>query len=224
MTTVAVMQPYFMPYAGYFRLFSAADVFVMFDCVQFPRRGWVHRNRFALHDGGLDWLTLPVMKCPRETLIGELKFAPDAAARLAAGIQRFPELRKASAQRSVLLDLVTDIAEASMADYLCAQLASVAAMLGLSRSIVRSSELSIDPGAHGQARVIEITKAMGATRYINSPGGRDLYDAKAFAHHGIELKFLTPFRASSHSILTLLLADSAAAVASLVGHETTLCS
>jgi hypothetical protein len=39
MTTVAVMQPYFMPYAGYFRLFAAADVFVLFDCVQFPRRG-----------------------------------------------------------------------------------------------------------------------------------------------------------------------------------------
>jgi hypothetical protein len=48
MATVAVMQPYFMPYAGYFRLFCAADVFVMFDCVQFRRRGWVHRNRFPL--------------------------------------------------------------------------------------------------------------------------------------------------------------------------------
>ena len=38
MTTIAVMQPYFVPYAGYFRLFAVADVVVMFDCVQFPRR------------------------------------------------------------------------------------------------------------------------------------------------------------------------------------------
>ena len=76
MTTVAVMQPYFMPYAGYFRLFAAADVFVLFDCVQFPRRGWVHRNRFATAAGHLDWLTLPLLKCPRETRIDELAFAP----------------------------------------------------------------------------------------------------------------------------------------------------
>jgi hypothetical protein len=45
MTTVAVMQPYFLPYPGYFRLFAAADQVALFDCVQFPRRGWVHRSR-----------------------------------------------------------------------------------------------------------------------------------------------------------------------------------
>ena len=54
------MQPYFVPYAGYFRLFAAADVFVAYDCVQFPRRGWVHRNRLPTATGMSDWLTLPV--------------------------------------------------------------------------------------------------------------------------------------------------------------------
>jgi hypothetical protein len=224
MTTVAVMQPYFMPYAGYFRLFAAADVFVMFDCVQFPRRGWVHRNRFPLGDGRLDWLTLPVMKCPRETRIDELAFATDAHARLTADIQRFPELSKAHANRSALLDLVTNTGTGTMADYLCGQLANLAAMLCLPSAIVRSSQLSIDPNAHGQARVIEIAKAVGATRYINSPGGRELYDARVFADHGMELKFLTPFEASTHSILTLLLAQPVAVVASMIGLETTLIS
>jgi hypothetical protein len=38
--SVAIMQPYFIPYAGYFRLFAATDLFVIYDCVQFPRRGW----------------------------------------------------------------------------------------------------------------------------------------------------------------------------------------
>src|SRR6202011_2722341 len=83
MTTVAVMQPYFVPYAGYFRLFTAADIFVAFDCVQFPRRGWVHRNRLALTPGNSDWLTLPIQKSDRDTRIDELVFAPDARARLA---------------------------------------------------------------------------------------------------------------------------------------------
>ena len=45
LTTIAVMQPCFVPYAGYVRLFAASDLLVVFDCVPFPRRGWVHRNR-----------------------------------------------------------------------------------------------------------------------------------------------------------------------------------
>ena len=71
------MQPYFFPYAGYFRLLAAADRFIILDTVQFPRRGWVHRN--CVHkDGKENWITLPIKKCPRDTLIKDLKFRPDA--------------------------------------------------------------------------------------------------------------------------------------------------
>ena len=58
--TVAIMQPYFAPYAGYFRLLATTDLFVVYDCVQFPRRGWVHRNQLPDAAGKLDWLTLPL--------------------------------------------------------------------------------------------------------------------------------------------------------------------
>ena len=48
---VALMQPYFFPYAGYFRLFAAVDTFIIYDCVQFPRRGRVHRVEVPGPDG-----------------------------------------------------------------------------------------------------------------------------------------------------------------------------
>ena len=75
---VAIMQPYFLPYAGYFRLFAATDLFVIYDCVQFPRRGWVHRNRLVDASGKERWLTLPLAKVPQRTLIRDLCFASDA--------------------------------------------------------------------------------------------------------------------------------------------------
>ena len=56
--------------------------FVMFDCVQFPRRGWVHRNRLPVSDGTTDWFTLPVARAPRDALISELVFAVDARERV----------------------------------------------------------------------------------------------------------------------------------------------
>ncbi|WP_340643645.1 WbqC family protein, partial [Phenylobacterium sp.] len=53
------MQPYLLPYIGYFQLIAAADVFVIYDDVQYMRGGWINRNRILLN-GAPHWLTLPV--------------------------------------------------------------------------------------------------------------------------------------------------------------------
>lgn len=59
MTTLAVMQPTFMPWIGYFDLIDQADTFVYLDNVEFSRQSWHHRNRIKTAQG-LVWLTLPV--------------------------------------------------------------------------------------------------------------------------------------------------------------------
>ena len=79
---VAVMQPYFFPYAGYFRLFAAVDEFVIFDCVQFPRRGRVHRCEVPRSGAGREWLTLPLARQPRDVLIRSLSLLRARARRL----------------------------------------------------------------------------------------------------------------------------------------------
>src|SRR5258707_15843607 len=88
--TVAIMQPYFFPYAGYFRLFAASDLFVIYDCVQFPRRGWVHRNRLPDALGRESWLTLRLKKAPADVLIRDLQFSEDAAQAMENDLRRFP--------------------------------------------------------------------------------------------------------------------------------------
>jgi hypothetical protein len=73
------MQPYFLPYAGYFRLFALSDLFVVYDCVQFPRRGWLHRNRLQNINKKPRWLTLPLLKADRDTTrIMDLQFKENA--------------------------------------------------------------------------------------------------------------------------------------------------
>src|SRR3954468_7197414 len=88
--TIAIMQPCFIPDAGYFRLLPASDLFVVYDCVQFPRRGWVHRNKLVDRSGAARWLTLPLEKAPQEVAIRDLRFPADAAERLAERLQQFP--------------------------------------------------------------------------------------------------------------------------------------
>ncbi|MBI2472661.1 MAG: WbqC family protein [Planctomycetes bacterium] len=59
---LAIMQPYFFPYIGYWQLIHAADCFVLSDDVQYIRHGWVNRNRILKPGGGWQYILVPLRK------------------------------------------------------------------------------------------------------------------------------------------------------------------
>jgi len=56
---VGIMQPYFLPYIGYFQLINLCDKFVIYDDIQFTKRGWINRNRILARGQPLT-VTIPV--------------------------------------------------------------------------------------------------------------------------------------------------------------------
>ena len=216
MTTIAVMQPYFLPYAGYFRLFAAADRVAFLDCVQFPRRGWVHRNRLTGVNGDPVWLTLPLQPAPRDTLISELQFSADAEQTLGERCRRFP----------ILNDTTEPLVEAlhrphgDVVDYITGLLRHCCAALDLPFDTIRTSTLSIDPTARGQDRILAIAEALGATRYVNLQGGKALYDPAAFSARGIDLTIFEDWQGSHRSIAERLLSESAVTIAKEIREQT----
>ncbi len=209
--TIAVMQPYFFPYAGYFRLLSHVDEFVIYDCVQHPRRGRVHRTEVPGPSGDPTWLTLPLASQPRDTLIADLEFAVDARDTFDRRLRRHTWIEAASgpAADAIREHLRRDLD--NVVDYLEAGLALCSRLLGIDARISRSSGLAIDPSLHGQERILAIAAALGATDYLNAPGGRHLYDPERFRETGIDLQFLPPYggphRYLLHALLTLDPAD-----------------
>ncbi|HEX4098820.1 MAG TPA: WbqC family protein [Caulobacteraceae bacterium] len=212
---VAVMQPYFAAYAGYYRLLAAADVFVIFDCVQFPRRGWVHRNRLKDARGEPDWLTLPLLPAPFEAQIRELQFPPDAETRMAERLRTFPSMLRPGEPAGRLLR--AGPLRGSLVDYLEDQLRVACDLLGCAPRLVRSSTLAIPPELHAQERVLEILRRVGATDYLNAPGGHELYDASSFAARGVALHFLEPYAGETWSLLQRLADDADAVRAEIWG-------
>ena len=199
---ISVMQPYFAPYAGYFRLMCDVDAFVVLDEVQFPRRGWVHRNRLRRRDGVLDWLTLPIAYAPRTASIRELEFASGIEAWCSKASRRFAALGEPAPQLAGCLPLVRP--EESPCESMLRLLVGFCERLGLAPPVVRQSELSLPPELTGAERIYEICRRMGADTYLNSPGGRLLYDAEAFRRRGFELEFLPDYRGPMESILQRL--------------------
>jgi hypothetical protein len=216
MATIAIMQPYFLPYAGYFRLLAQADLFVIYDCVQFPRRGWLHRNKLLDAKGEEQWLTLPLKPAAQDVKIRDLEFPDDAAAALAERLRPFPVAARTGAH-SPLLERVKR-AEGAPAEYIAGLLEETCRTLGLAWNVVRSSELAVPESFRAQDRILEIARRLGASRYLNAPGGRELYDAETFADAGIELAFLEPWSGAGGSILQRLADDDLAALAEQIRH------
>lgn len=205
--TVAIMQPYFFPYAGYFRLFAASDLFVVYDCVQFPRRGWVHRNKLIDASGEARWLTLPLEKAPQDVLIRDLRFPPNAAEELTERLRPFPAIAAGTAGTEHVLAALRDV-RGSPLEYLERLLEITAAYCELPWRTVRSSTLGVPPEYRGQDRILEIARRLGATHYVNASGGRELYDADTFDKAGIELRFLVDYQGPLASILQRMLTEN----------------
>lgn len=208
---ISVMQPYLAPYAGYFRLLCDVDVFVVLDEVQFPRRGWVHRNRLRLHNGSLGWLTLPLAYAPQDTPILRLEFAPDAEAWTRGVLRRFAALKAPGPQVRECLPLIA--AAETPCDSLIRLTARFSAALGMTAPVLRQSALSLPAGLKGVERIHEICRLLGADRYVNSPGGRDLYDPADFRRRGVELQLLPDYHGPMDSILQRLHDTPAQAIA-----------
>jgi WbqC-like protein family len=205
--TIAIMQPYFIPYLGYFRLFAACDLFVIYDCVQFPRRGWVHRNRLVDAQGSLRWLTLPLDRIPRDGLIRDLRFGPDAAETFRGRLRPFRfDTRNATAVEP-MMQAFHDIGGHPV-DYIETLLREVVHYFGLPWRALRSSSLAIPQSYRGQDRILAIVERLGARRYINAPGGRELYEPQRFAAAGIELAFLPDYSGANTSVLGRILNEN----------------
>src|SRR5512140_19777 len=76
MKSIAIMQPYFLPYIGYFQLMAAVDKFVVFDDVNYINRGWINRNRLLLN-GGAHTFTVPLRGASQNKLICDIELAED---------------------------------------------------------------------------------------------------------------------------------------------------
>jgi hypothetical protein len=175
----------------------------------------VHRNRLKDARGEPDWLTLPLLPAPFEAQIRELQFPSDAETRMAERLRTFPSMLRPGEPAGRLLR--AGPLRGSLVDYLEDQLRVACDLLGCAPRLVRSSTLAIPPELHAQERVLEILRRVGATDYLNAPGGHELYDASSFAARGVALHFLEPYAGETWSLLQRLADDADAVRAEIWG-------
>jgi hypothetical protein len=190
---VAIMQPYLLPYLGYFQLLHSVDTFVLLDEVAFINRGWINRNQLLVN-GTAHLFTVPLAGSSQNKRIQDLRLHPDDRARrkLLATIR---QAYRAAPEFERVFPLVSEILiseEADLTTLVLKSLILITTYVGRPVSLVRSSALARPGSATGQARIIAICQQLGATDYVNMAGGAALYAAPDFAAHGIRLRLLQP--------------------------------
>ena len=191
------MQPYFFPYLGYFDLLRQCDLFVVYDLTQFPKQGWVNRNRVLHPTEDWQYITVPLEKASftdsYRTTIDKIRVSGNPGWQDGLLQQLAPYQDHAPYFATVygLLEEVLNSAEPGISKLDMRAIRRVAELLGLDFEMQALSELNIPLSEKASAteKVLQICRALEATTYINLAGGRDLYDADEFEHHGIQLEF-----------------------------------
>ncbi len=187
---VAIMQPYFMPYIGYFQLINAVDKFVIYDNIQYTKKGWINRNRILLN-GKDTFITLPLKKSSDYLDVCERYISDDFDKKkmlnyLNSSYNKAPYFKDIY---PVLCDIINN-SEKNLFSYIYNSIIEINKILGISTKIIISSSLNIDHSTKNVDKVLAICKELGATEYYNAIGGVELYDKELFKQNGITLNFL----------------------------------
>ncbi len=187
---VAVMQPYFLPYVGYFQLIASVDRFIIYDNIKYTKKGWINRNRLLA--GGTDQLfSLPLRSGSDSLPVRDRVLADDfqphkLLAQFHGAYRSAPEFARVYA----LLERIVLHSDRNLFAYILHSVKAVCAELGIGTVIQVSSEVEIDHTLKHQEKVLALCAATVATTYVNAIGGTELYAKEDFAARGVELRFI----------------------------------
>lgn len=186
----AIMQPYFLPYIGYFQLIASVDQFIVYDNIKYTKKGWINRNRMLLN--GIDAMfSLPLKKGSDSLDVVERELAADfdrtkLLNQFKGAYGRAPQFELTYP----VLERIVRHEDVNLFRYIHHSIVRLCKHLGIKTEIKISSEIAIDHGLKGQDKVLALCMATGADTYINTIGGVELYAKDDFRIQGIDLQFI----------------------------------
>ncbi len=189
---IAIMQPYFFPYIGYFQLIQNVDEFIVYDNIQFTKKGWINRNRILVN-GNESYLTLPLKKDSDYIDIKDRYITEDWTLERKKIINKIKETYiKAPYFQTVfpLIEEIINFENKNLFQFIYNSLKQINNYLDIKTPLIVSSSIEINHSLKAEDKVIALCKARLANNYINPIGGIELYNKEIFKEEGLELQFL----------------------------------
>lgn len=190
---IAVMQPYFMPYIGYFQLINAVDKFIIYDDVNYIKQGWINRNNILLN--GQSYLfSIPLKNASSFKKINEIginevlfsKWKEKFFKTLESAYKKAPFYEKTS----FILKNLFENNNSKIGDLVYHSIIEICKYTGIDTSIEKTSTIYQNSELSKEERLVDICQKEGADTYINPFGGQELYNKEYFAKNDINLFFI----------------------------------
>ena len=189
---ITIMQPYFLPYIGYFQLLNAVDLFVVYDNIQYTKKSWINKNRII--ENKKDTLfTLPLKKDSdyldiRERFLNENEKNKNHAKILNKIKNNYGKAPFYDESINTICKIFNHD-EINLFDFVFNSIETIKAYLDITTELVISSKIE-DGALKHKYRVWDICKKLNSQNYINPIGGLNLYNKEEFKKNGINLSFL----------------------------------
>jgi len=192
---LAIMQPYFFPYLGYFQLINAVDKFIFYDDVNFIKQGWINRNKILLNNKEF-LFSIPIKNISPNKKINETEIA---SKQYEKWMEKFLRTIYSAYNKAPSFDIVNSMIEKTIEDnfeYISKltieSIKNVCNYLNIETTFELSSESYSDSlGFEKAERLIDICKKNNADHYINPIGGMEIYTKEVFEKKNVKLSFLS---------------------------------
>jgi hypothetical protein len=191
---LAIMQPYFLPYVGYFQLIASVDKFVVYDDVSFIKGGWINRNNIKVQ-GQAKLITIPLQNGNSGVPICDVLIAGKREFWTKKMLRTVAESYSKAPQYDVIFPIFEAWVTAGIegvSELNLRIITDICQYVGLKTEVVPTSKVYANSNLSSVARVLDICQQEGAAHYINAIGGRELYSQDTFKNEGVELSFLKP--------------------------------
>ncbi|ANU11033.1 hypothetical protein A1A1_07654 [Planococcus antarcticus DSM 14505] len=188
---VGIMQPYFFPYIGYWQLIKAVDTYVIYDDVNYKKKGWINKNNILVN-GEEKAISLKMSKVSQNKRINEIEIDNDLIynKKLLKTIKETYCKAPYFKEVYILMEKVINQEELNLAKYLTNSIIEVCTYLDLHTHILLSSDLKKSENLKGQDKLIEICNMLSADQYVNAYGGLSLYSPLDFESKGVKLEII----------------------------------
>lgn len=191
------MQPYFVPYIGYFSLIKHSDLFILFDPVQFIRHGWIERNRVLKQNDGWLYIQVPLIKNnSRETLIKDclIDNTKDWKSKIKSQLQPYKKIAPNYFKVLKIINSVFDKDYHTIVDLNKSFLKEICTYLNIEKELYVFSEMNIEIEEPKEAdewalNICKNIKSDKKLHYINPIGGLEFFNVEKYHQNNIEISF-----------------------------------
>lgn len=190
---LAIMQPYFMPYIGYFQLINTVDKFIFYDDVTFIKQGWINRNQILINNQA-SMFSIPLTNASshvliKDVLISEKTYEKWKKSFLNSILFSYKKAKNYE-KVSILINKILEQQPKTIAELAIRSIVEISRYLGIKTKFEVCSEVYKNTQLSGQNRILDICKTEKATTYINPIGGLELYSKNIFLQNKVELFFI----------------------------------